>query len=70
MPEKGSLLRFFMHPTVLIYSLSVFTSFNYIGFNQATLEPHIREVIHFSLFIIFAFNITAAVINVTQFKPE
>ncbi|XP_054708278.1 MFS-type transporter SLC18B1-like [Uloborus diversus] len=42
-PKKGSLIKFWIHPTVLIYSLSVFTSFNYIGFNQATLEPHIRE---------------------------
>ncbi|KFM70368.1 MFS-type transporter, partial [Stegodyphus mimosarum] len=42
-PKKGNLLKFWFHPGVLIYSLSVFTSFNYIGFNQATLEPHIRE---------------------------
>ncbi|KAF8791572.1 MFS-type transporter SLC18B1-like isoform X1 [Argiope bruennichi] len=42
-PEKGSILKFWFHPRTMLYSLSVFTSFNYIGFNQTTLEPHLRS---------------------------
>ncbi|GIY40328.1 MFS-type transporter SLC18B1 [Caerostris extrusa] len=37
------MLKFWLHPRTLVYSLSVFTSFNYIGFNQTTLEPHLRS---------------------------
>lgn len=65
MPEKGSFFRFFMNPTVLIYSLSVFTSFNYIGFNQATLEPHIRQfdLSGFVLGLMFALSGTVYAIS-------
>lgn len=61
MPEKGNLIRFFMNPTVLIYSLSVFTSFNYIGFNQATLEPHIREFGLSGLFLGMMFALSGTI---------
>ncbi|GFT51678.1 MFS-type transporter SLC18B1 [Nephila pilipes] len=42
-PKKGNMLKFWLHPRTMVYSLSVFTSFNYIGFNQTTLEPHLRR---------------------------
>ncbi|GFR14019.1 MFS-type transporter SLC18B1 [Trichonephila clavata] len=57
-PQKGNMLKFWLHPRTIVYSLCVFTSFNYIGFNQATLEPHLRlfNLSGVTLGLMFALN--------------
>ncbi|XP_015907157.1 MFS-type transporter SLC18B1 isoform X2 [Parasteatoda tepidariorum] len=59
--ERGNLLKFWMSPGILIYSLSVFTAFNYIGFNQAALEPHIRTFDLSGLFLGMLFALAGTV---------
>ncbi|KAG8200266.1 hypothetical protein JTE90_021918 [Oedothorax gibbosus] len=41
--EKSSILKFLLHPTTIIYSLSAFSGHSYMIFIRATLEPHLRQ---------------------------
>ncbi|UYV78832.1 hypothetical protein LAZ67_16002939 [Cordylochernes scorpioides] len=42
--KRGDLIKFYSNFGVFLYALIVFTTFTFIGFNQATLEPHLRQV--------------------------
>lgn len=64
-PKKGNMLKFWKHPRTIIYSLSVFTSFNYIGFNQATLEPHLRNFDLSGLFLGMMFALSGTIYAIT-----
>ncbi|CAG2172886.1 unnamed protein product [Oppiella nova] len=41
--KSGNLWKFIADPSVLLDALAIATSLNFIGFNAATLEPHLRR---------------------------
>ncbi|XP_023221317.1 MFS-type transporter SLC18B1-like isoform X1 [Centruroides sculpturatus] len=41
--KGGNLLKFWANPTTILFASLVFTTFNCIGYNQSTLEPHLRD---------------------------
>ncbi|GFW65643.1 MFS-type transporter SLC18B1 [Trichonephila clavipes] len=64
-PKKGNMLKYWLHPRTIIFSLSVFTSFNYIGFNQATLEPHLRNFDLSGVFLGMMFALSGTIYAIT-----
>lgn len=70
-PEKGEnekkadLLKFWLNPGIMMYSFNIFTSFNYIGFNSATLEPHLRRFNLSGVLLGLVFAISGAVYAIT-----
>lgn len=41
--SSGNLIKFMSDPGIILDALSIVTALNFIGFNAATLEPHLRQ---------------------------
>lgn len=63
--KSGQLIKFMTNGGVLIDSLSILTSLLFIGFNAATLEPHLRKFELSPLVMGFIFIITGGIYAVT-----
>lgn len=63
--KGGNLLKFWANSTTILYASLVFTTFNCIGYNQSTLEPHLREFDLSGVAVGSIFVISGAIYSVT-----